>query len=178
MTRQNPTDWPPQASRSALLCFSFTFGTLCHKPLPPGRSLSLDLLDGHFRLPHFGKMTGVDEEEDNEVVYEDEVVEEIEYDDQWCLVGRLLSGKVSDFMVFQNIIADLWKPGKGMYVKIIEQNRFLFKFYYEIDIQRVIMGSPWTYDHKQLIIECLKEGDNPRTVALNKLDICVQIHDL
>uniref|UniRef100_A0A803P703 Uncharacterized protein n=1 Tax=Cannabis sativa TaxID=3483 RepID=A0A803P703_CANSA len=39
---------------------------------------------------------------------------------------------------------DLWKPGKGMYVKILEQNWFLFQFYPEIDIQRVITGSPWT----------------------------------
>ncbi|XP_060961861.1 uncharacterized protein LOC133032058 [Cannabis sativa] len=120
----------------------------------------------------------LDDEEDNEVVYEEEDVEELEFDDRWCFVGRLLTGKVSDFMIFQNIMADLWKPGKGMYVKIIEQNRFLFQFFHEIDIQRVLTGSPWTYDRKQLIIERLKKGDNPRTIALNKLDIWVQIHDL
>ncbi|XP_060965260.1 uncharacterized protein At4g02000-like [Cannabis sativa] len=74
-------------------------------------------------------------------------------------------------------MADLWKPGKGMYVNIIEQNRFLFQFFHEIDIQRVLTVSPWTYDRKQLILERLQRGDNPRTIALNKLDIWVQIHD-
>uniref|UniRef100_A0A803P451 Transposase Tnp1/En/Spm-like domain-containing protein n=1 Tax=Cannabis sativa TaxID=3483 RepID=A0A803P451_CANSA len=54
----------------------------------------------------------LDDEEENEVVYQEEDVEEIEFDDRWCLVGRLLTGKVSDFMIFQNIMADLWKLEK------------------------------------------------------------------
>ncbi|KAM6548427.1 hypothetical protein CsatB_020103 [Cannabis sativa] len=118
------------------------------------------------------------DEEDKEIVYEEEDVKDIEFDDRWCLVGRLLTGKVSDFMIFQNIMADLWKSRKGMYVKIIEQNRFLYQFFHEIDIQRVLTGSPWTYDRKQLILERLKKGGNPRTIALNSLDLWVQIHDL
>ncbi|XP_060961727.1 uncharacterized protein LOC133031948 [Cannabis sativa] len=120
----------------------------------------------------------LEEEEENEVAFEEEEEEEIEFDDRWCLVGRLLTGKKSDFQIFQNMIADLWKPGKGMYIKILEQNRFLFQFYHEIDIKRVLAGSPWTYDRKQLIIERLKQGENPRTIPLNNLDIWVQVHDL
>uniref|UniRef100_A0A803NUR8 DUF4283 domain-containing protein n=1 Tax=Cannabis sativa TaxID=3483 RepID=A0A803NUR8_CANSA len=122
----------------------------------------------------------LDEEEDTEAIFDEEDGDETEpdLDDRWCLIGRLLTGKVSDFLVFQNIMADLWKPGKGMYVKILEQNRFLFQFYHEIDIRRVINGSPWTYDRKQLIIERLKPGGNPKNVMLNTLDLWVQIHDL
>ncbi|KAM6559477.1 hypothetical protein CsatA_028716 [Cannabis sativa] len=122
----------------------------------------------------------LDEEEDTEAIFDEKDGDETEpdLDDRWCLIGRLLTGKVSDFLVLQNIMADLWKPGKGMYVKILEQNRFLFQFYHEIDIRRVINGSPWTYDRKQLIIERLKPGGNPKNVMLNTLDMWVQIHDL
>lgn len=42
----------------------------------------------------------------------------------------------------------------------------------------MIDGSPWTFGRIQLIFERLKEGENPRTLAINKLDICVQFHDM
>uniref|UniRef100_A0A803Q8J8 DUF4283 domain-containing protein n=1 Tax=Cannabis sativa TaxID=3483 RepID=A0A803Q8J8_CANSA len=122
----------------------------------------------------------LEEEEETEVVFDEEDPDDKEpdLDDRWCLIGKLLTGKISDFVIFQNIMADLWKPGKGMYVKILEPNRFLFQFYHEIDIQRVIKGSPWTYDRKQLLIERLIPGANPKNVVLNTLDMWVQIHDL
>uniref|UniRef100_A0A803QDQ2 DUF4283 domain-containing protein n=1 Tax=Cannabis sativa TaxID=3483 RepID=A0A803QDQ2_CANSA len=92
------------------------------------------------------------EEEENEEVYYDENTggddDEQAIDTRWCLVGRLLTGKISDFWLFQNIMVNLWKPRKGMYIKQLDQNRFLFQFYHEVDVQRVITGSPWTYDQK------------------------------
>ncbi|KAF4364324.1 hypothetical protein G4B88_003652 [Cannabis sativa] len=122
----------------------------------------------------------LEDEEEHVVSLADdcEEVEDLNFDDRWCLVGRLLSGKVSDFQIFQNIMADLWKPGKGIFIKRLEQNRFLFQFYHEIDIQRVLDGSPWTYDRKQLLIERLKPGENPRAININTLDMWVQIHEL
>ncbi|KAF4403950.1 hypothetical protein G4B88_014406 [Cannabis sativa] len=114
----------------------------------------------------------LDEEEEFITKLEDEELNEVEYDDRWCLIGRLLSGKILDYQVFQNIVVDLWKPGKGMYVKILEQNRFLFQFYHEIDIDRVIIRSRWTYDRKHFLIERLQPGDNPRTKLINHLDLC------
>uniref|UniRef100_A0A803Q4W9 CCHC-type domain-containing protein n=1 Tax=Cannabis sativa TaxID=3483 RepID=A0A803Q4W9_CANSA len=104
--------------------------------------------------------------------------EELVIDTRWCLVGKLLSGRVSDFDAFQNMMAFLWQPGKGMYVKELNSNLFLFQFYHEIDIDRVITGSPWTFNKKQLILHRLKEGENPRSVNLHFLDLWVHIYDL
>ncbi|KAF4373130.1 hypothetical protein F8388_019312 [Cannabis sativa] len=104
--------------------------------------------------------------------------EEEEYDVRWCLVGRFLNVRVIDVQAMQHMMAFLWKPVKGLYVKELEQNRFLFQFYHELDIKRVIGGSPWTFERKQLIFERLKVGDNLRTITLNRLDLWVQIHDL
>uniref|UniRef100_A0A803PKE1 RNase H type-1 domain-containing protein n=1 Tax=Cannabis sativa TaxID=3483 RepID=A0A803PKE1_CANSA len=78
----------------------------------------------------------------------------------------------------QNILASLWQPGMGMFVKQLDNNQFLFQFFHEIDIQRVINGIPWTYDRMQLIIERLKVGGDPKLLALNTLDIGVQLHDV
>lgn len=47
-----------------------------------------------------------------------------------------------------------------------------------MDISRVIEGSPWTYDRMQLVFVHLKEGDNPRTVQINKIDFWIPLHDI
>uniref|UniRef100_A0A803P0P8 CCHC-type domain-containing protein n=1 Tax=Cannabis sativa TaxID=3483 RepID=A0A803P0P8_CANSA len=67
----------------------------------------------------------LEDEEEHEVSLADDCdeEEELNFDDRWCLVGRMLSGKVSDFQIFQNIIANLWKPGRGIFIKILDQNR-------------------------------------------------------
>ncbi|KAM6570884.1 hypothetical protein CsatA_014964 [Cannabis sativa] len=119
------------------------------------------------------------EEEETEVLrLPGSSTEEVAIDTRWCLVGKLLTGRVSDFNVFQNMMAFLWQPGMGMYVKELNPNLFLIQFHHEIDIQRVIDGSPWTYDRKPFIFTRLKEGDNPRLVEINNLDMWVQIHNL
>uniref|UniRef100_A0A803NM17 peptidylprolyl isomerase n=1 Tax=Cannabis sativa TaxID=3483 RepID=A0A803NM17_CANSA len=104
--------------------------------------------------------------------------EELVIDTRWCLIGKLLLGRVSDFDAFQNMMAFLWQSGKGMYVKKLNSNLFLFQFYHEIDIERVITGSPWTFNKKQLILHRLKEGENPRNVNLHFLDLWIHIYDL
>lgn len=75
-------------------------------------------------------------------------------------------------------MASLWRPGKGLYVKQLEANRFIFQFYHEIDVKRVCDGSPWTFGKHQLVFVRLKEGDNPRNVAINNLDMWVQLHGM
>uniref|UniRef100_A0A803NRU7 Zinc knuckle CX2CX4HX4C domain-containing protein n=1 Tax=Cannabis sativa TaxID=3483 RepID=A0A803NRU7_CANSA len=47
-----------------------------------------------------------------------------------------------------------------------------------VDIQRVIDGSPWTYDRKPFIFTRLKEGENPRFVEINHVDMWIQLHNL
>lgn len=95
-----------------------------------------------------------------------------------CLIGRFLTEGVLDFSAMKQTLAALWRPGRGVYIKEINVNLFLFQFYHEIDIKRVIDGSPWTFNRKVLLITRLQEGVNPRCVSINNLDLWVQIHDL
>lgn len=71
----------------------------------------------------------------------------------------------------QHKMAPLWRPGKDMYFKQLEANRFLFQFYHEIDIKRVCDESRWTFGRFQLVFERLKEGDNPQTMPINNLNL-------
>ncbi|KAF4362731.1 hypothetical protein G4B88_018349 [Cannabis sativa] len=49
---------------------------------------------------------------------------------------------------------------------------------FEVDIERVMEGSPWTYDRVPMIFERLKQDENPRLVVLNKLEFWVQLHNM
>lgn len=125
----------------------------------------------------------LDEEEEEVLALEDDNVNEqgkaqFVCDAKLCLVGRFLTEGIMDFQAIQQTLAALWRPGKGVYIKELDVNLFLFQFYHEIDINRVIEGSPWTFNRKVLIISRMKEGDNPRCVPLNTIDLWVQIHDL
>lgn len=60
----------------------------------------------------------------------------------------------------------------------LDTNLYLFQFYHEIDVKRVMEGSPWSFNRRALIMARLKEGENPRCVELNTMELWVQIHDL
>ncbi|KAF4403475.1 hypothetical protein G4B88_008121 [Cannabis sativa] len=68
------------------------------------------------------------------------------FDDRFCLVGRFLNARSVDSDAMRHTPAGLWKPGKGLFVKELGPNLYLFQFYHEIDIKRVINGSPWTFN--------------------------------
>lgn len=123
-------------------------------------------------------MISLEGEEEGGLVYEENESELSDIDVRWCLIGRFLTESSIDFQAMQHKMASLWRPGKGMYVKELERNRYIFQFYHEVDIARVIEGSPWTFGRFQLVFARLKEGDNPRTISIDKIDLWVQLHDM
>lgn len=123
-------------------------------------------------------MISNEDEEQGGLIYKENTEDLSEIDLRWCLVGKFITESTTDFQAMQHKMASLWRPGRGMYVKRLEPNRFLFQFYHELDIKRVIEGSPWTFGRFHLVFERLKEGDNPRNLAINKLAIWIQLHDM
>ncbi|KAL8127034.1 hypothetical protein AgCh_014092 [Apium graveolens] len=120
----------------------------------------------------------IEDEETGGFNYENIVEDLSEIDTHWCPVGRFLTESPIDFQAMQYKMASLWRPSKGEYVKQLETNRFIFQFYHEVDIKRVIDGSPWMFGRFHLVLQRLQEGDNPRTVKINKIDLWVQLHDM
>ncbi|KAH1032634.1 hypothetical protein J1N35_044808 [Gossypium stocksii] len=75
-------------------------------------------------------------------------------------------------------MANLWHPLGAVFITDIGEKRILFRFFCEVDRDRVVKGSPWTFNNHLLIIVILKEGEDPMEVPLNKANFWVQIHDL
>ncbi|KAM6586590.1 hypothetical protein CsatA_009195 [Cannabis sativa] len=120
----------------------------------------------------------LEEEEEGVLITGENAEEEQAFDDRWCLVGKFLTGRTIDFDAMRHMMASLWQPGRGVYIKELDTNRYLFQFYHEIDIQAVIDGSPWTFNRIQLVFHRLQRGEDPRLVRLHKLDMWIQLHEL
>ncbi|KAM6597601.1 uncharacterized protein LOC115718091 [Cannabis sativa] len=120
----------------------------------------------------------LDDEEEGILIGGEEEGEEFAFDDRWCLVGKFLTGRTLDFDPMRHIMASLWQPGKGVYIRELDTNRYLFQFYHELDVQSVVDGSPWTFNKCPLVFHRLRKGEDPKVVHLHKMDFWVQLHDL
>ncbi|KAK5772713.1 hypothetical protein PVK06_049007 [Gossypium arboreum] len=96
----------------------------------------------------------------------------------FCLVGCFLTASVVHFPAMRNTMANLWHPLEGVQISDLGDKRYLFNFFNEVDIHRVITGSPWTFNNHLLIFHRIKENDDPLSILLVFSDWWVQIYDL
>lgn len=89
----------------------------------------------------------IDEEE--EAFQEEATVVERSY--QLCLVGRCLTDSVVHFPSLRNTMADLWHPIGGICILDLGEKRYLFQFFHDVDMQRVLAGTPWFFNNHLLI---------------------------
>ena len=111
----------------------------------------------------YERMTIEEEKEGGLIVEGDDGDEggETNIDFQYCLVGGFLTDKMINFSSMKNTMASLWHPWKGVYIKDMSSTLFLFQFFHEIDINRVLNSGPWTFDQHILIVKRLEENEQP-----------------
>lgn len=78
------------------------------------------------------------------------------FDAKLCVVARFLTEGQVDFPAMQQTLAALWKPCMGVYIKELEVNLFLFQFYHEVDVKRVMEGCPWSFNRRALVMVRMK----------------------
>ena len=87
----------------------------------------------------------LDEEEEGGLIVAGEEIGDpgdIRLDSKFCLVGRFLTDKVVNFIAMKNTMASLWRPGRGVCIKDLSPTLFLFQFFHEIDVRRVLESGP------------------------------------
>lgn len=87
-----------------------------------------------------------------------------------CLVRCFLTTNVVNFEAMRNSMANLWHPFGGVTISDLGEKRFLFRFFYEVDIMGVIIGSPWTFNSHLLVSHKLVKGEDPLQVTLAYVD--------
>lgn len=123
----------------------------------------------------------IEEEEEDGLVFQTDDIgigQEGLIDARYCLVGRFLTDKVINFPAVKNTMAALWRPGKGVCIKDLSPTLFLFQFFHEVDLKRVIDSGPWTFDQHILILKRLGENEQPHRVHLFHTLFWVQVYNL
>lgn len=101
------------------------------------------------------------EEEEDVLVFQNDDIgigQEGLIDARYYLVGQFLTDKVINFPTMKNTMAALWQPGKGVCIKDLSPSHFLFQFFHEVYLKRVIDLGPWTFDQHILILKRLGEN--------------------
>lgn len=123
----------------------------------------------------YARLTIEDEEDGGMVVANEEIQQNKE---AFILIGRFLTEKNINFNAMQNVLSSLWRPKEGMEIHDIGDMRYSFVFYHPMDVQKVDDGGPWSFEQGTLVYKQLTGEEDPKEIALNEIDIWVQIYDL
>lgn len=75
------------------------------------------------------------------------------------LVGMFLTSVVY-FQTMRSTPENVWHPINGVSISNIENGRFLFRFYLEVDVDRVVKNGLWNFNSHLFILHRLKEEEN------------------
>ncbi|XP_016743170.1 uncharacterized protein [Gossypium hirsutum] len=118
------------------------------------------------------------DDEEEEIIHiqkesNSDIVEEYFY-----LTGCFLTANIIYFPTMRSKMANLWHPIKGVQISNPEEKRFLLRFFHRTDLERVLKGSPWTFNNHLLILHQLMDRDDPLKVPLIYANFWVQIHEV
>ncbi|MBA0708889.1 hypothetical protein Golax_023971 [Gossypium laxum] len=71
---------------------------------------------------------------------------------EYCIMGCFLTASVVHFQAMRNTMANLRRLLGGVTILDLGEKRYFFKFYNPLDLDRVINGTPWTFNNHLLSI--------------------------
>ena len=120
------------------------------------------------------KVTIDDAEETGLVVEEDErALGNIK--SKWRLVGKFLIERSINSQAMY--LSTLWRPMKGVFIKDAKPYLFMFQFFHELDMERVVKGESWTFDKHLLLTKFISADEDPMEDELKQTELWVQIFD-
>ena len=116
---------------------------------------------------------------------EEEVVECDDRDDETiteqlklCLVGKLLTLNPFSVEAMKNTMKIAWRLGKGMVVREIENNMFMYQFFTMSDKLKVLEEGPWFFDGSPLLLQEVEEGIQPSEIVFDTMRWWVKAEDV
>lgn len=97
---------------------------------------------------------------------------------KFLVVASLLSMRPYNFKALGRTMATVWRPTKGMEYKKLGNNIMLFEFQSRRDQDRVLNGSPWSFNKNLLIIQVYDRKQRPSSLVFSKTLIWIQVQDL
>ncbi|XP_062014564.1 uncharacterized protein At4g02000-like [Rosa rugosa] len=73
---------------------------------------------------------------------------------------------------------NLWRFAKGLAVKSLDDNLFLFRFHFLEDLNSVLQKEPWSYAGNLLLMERVVSSTSISNVKLSHVSLWVHVHKL
>jgi uncharacterized protein DUF4283 len=93
-----------------------------------------------------------DSEDEEEVVWEDDVGEEEEKRLALGLIGHIWTERTVNSNAFMNTIKSIWALKYGIEISNIGRNKYQFQFHHWKDKRKVLEGQPWHFDHYAFLL--------------------------
>ncbi|KAL2938973.1 hypothetical protein RDABS01_022422 [Bienertia sinuspersici] len=124
------------------------------------------------------KAMSLTEEEEDALICDDDPEELSEQLVAHSLVGKLLTDSPFNPEALTNTMRNLWKPSKGLVVREIENNIFVFQFFSKGDREKVMDQGPWSFDGKLLLLKDVKRGEQPAEMSFNMARFWVKVYQV
>ncbi|KAK8489971.1 hypothetical protein V6N11_065394 [Hibiscus sabdariffa] len=117
-------------------------------------------------------------EEDEIAIAVDDASDEQTITFDLCFGGSFLTNSIINFQSMRATLANVWHPIGGIAVSDLGSGRYLFRFYYTVDVDRIEMDGPWYFNSHLLVLHGLQSGEDLLGVNLQTVDFWVLIHDI
>lgn len=117
------------------------------------------------------------EEEDDDFVWEDEVIDKIE-PAMWLAIARVHTPKTFSPSALYADMRSAWNPAKPIVWRRINENLFTAQFGCLADWKKAMFDGPWLFHGHGLIMAEYDGFKHPETVKLDRLAVWAQIHKL
>ncbi|CAH9138506.1 unnamed protein product [Cuscuta epithymum] len=94
------------------------------------------------------------------------------------VVSALITDMKINFPAFRETMTSIWRAGRGVEIKEIEEKRYIFNFNHPVDMKRVIDGGPWQFGRNLQIVKEIKPTDIPHKIHLNEAEFWVRVHNV
>lgn len=90
-------------------------------------------------------------EEEETVEFEEEIFEDRKAEIALSILGKFLTPNTFSIKAMKTVMQTVWKPSRGMVVKELDKNLFLFQFFLQKDKEFALSEGPWAFDGHLLI---------------------------
>ncbi|GLT93959.1 hypothetical protein SLE2022_117240 [Rubroshorea leprosula] len=97
---------------------------------------------------------------------------------KWCIVGTVLTQKRYNMEAMESTLAGVWRPVKGMHMRILGYNHFALYFFHPVDMNRVMATGPWCFADHVMVLKEAQGGTLVSKDELFEVPFWIQIHGL
>ena len=95
-----------------------------------------------------------------------------------CLLGKFHTEHSFNIGAMKTVMKNVWKPAKGVIIKALDWNLFLFQFFAMTDKDYVVNEGPWAFNGSILLLKELTGLEQPSEVVFTKARFCVKAYDV